>query len=176
MTLSRMNSCLQFGCPNSLISEISSTGTISNSFSVCSRSARWRAVVVLPDPGLPIIVVIGCDWTFSRMLGKLWISWNGLSSFRQDSKSLLSCATKQKWYEMYHSFTLHPLHNIIQHPRLYEKPCTFFVICIPNCIFPLPSITHPLLNMSPVQLYNIWWPREVFHTSYEKFSFYTRFI
>ena len=107
MTSSRMNTCLHFGCPYSLISVISSTGTISNSQSDCSRRARWRAVAVLPDPEPPIIVVIGCNWTLSRMSGKLWISWNGLSPFGQDSwsffvlfyKTKIICLSHtQKWY------------------------------------------------------------------------------
>ena len=93
MTSSRMNSCLQFGCPYCLISETSWTGTISNSLSVCSRSARWRAVAFLPVPGPPIMVVIDCDWTLSRIFGKLWISWNNLSSFFQYSNCVL-CDSK----------------------------------------------------------------------------------
>ena len=118
MTSSRINNCLHFGCPYCLISVISSTGTISNSQSFCSRRARWRAVVVLPDPGPPIIVVIGCDWTLSRMSGKLWISWNGLSPFSQYSRSVFCCSTKQNWDGL-HCLEWHYVYSIQNSPSVY---------------------------------------------------------
>ena len=135
-----------------MTSDTERIGTISNSFEVCIRRARWRAVVVLPDPGPPIIVVIGCDWTLLRIFGKLLISWNGLSPFSQDSRSALCCSTKHKWYEMLIACAL-PKHDSLQDPpSVWEStvniPFNFLAIYVspvtPLHIFSLYTLSRSL--------------------------------